>query len=108
VEVRALEVRQDLKVLLPYGVLLIMNWEKCDRQCCYSGEAVLTQGGEGDVRHHLDAGVGHAADDGPRPRLHAVKGIIMLTSQCPSHGPWTVDNGSLVHPVIAEMQECIV
>jgi hypothetical protein len=65
VEVRALEVRQGLKALLPYGVLLIPNREKRNRQCCCSGEAVLTQGGVGNVRHHLDAGVGLAVDDGP-------------------------------------------
>jgi hypothetical protein len=40
VELRALEVRHSLKVLLPYGVLLIPNQEKRDRQCCSSGEAV--------------------------------------------------------------------
>jgi hypothetical protein len=64
VEVRALEVRHGLKALLPYRVLLILNWEKHDRLCCCSGEAVLAYGGEGDVHHHLDAGVGLAADDG--------------------------------------------
>jgi hypothetical protein len=41
VEVSAFEVGHDLKTLLPYGVLLIPNWEKCYRQCCSSGEAVL-------------------------------------------------------------------
>jgi hypothetical protein len=41
VEVRALEVGHSLKTLLPYGVLLIPNREKRDRQCCSSGEAVL-------------------------------------------------------------------
>jgi hypothetical protein len=30
-----------------------------------SSEAVLAQGGEDDVRHHLYAGVGLAADDEP-------------------------------------------
>jgi hypothetical protein len=30
-EVRALEVRHNLKALLPYGVLLILNREKRDR-----------------------------------------------------------------------------
>jgi hypothetical protein len=30
-EVRALEVGHGLKTLLPYGVLLLLNWEKCDR-----------------------------------------------------------------------------
>jgi hypothetical protein len=74
VEVRALEVRHGLKTLLPYGVLLILNREKRDRQCCSSGEVILTQGGESHVRHHLNAGVGLTADDGPRPQLHGVKG----------------------------------
>jgi hypothetical protein len=41
-QVRALEVGHGLQVLLPYRVLLILNWEKRDRQCCCSGEAVLT------------------------------------------------------------------
>jgi hypothetical protein len=50
-EVRALEVGHGLKALLPYGVLLILNWEKRDRQCCSSGKAVLAQGGESDVCH---------------------------------------------------------
>jgi hypothetical protein len=31
VEEKAFEVRHGLKVLLPYGVLLILNWEKRDR-----------------------------------------------------------------------------
>jgi hypothetical protein len=68
-EVRALEVGHGLKTLLPYGVLLIPNWEKRDRQCCSSGEAVLAQEGESDVRHQLNAGVGLAVNDGPRPWL---------------------------------------
>jgi hypothetical protein len=73
-EVRALEDGHSLMALLPYGVLLILNREKRDRQRCYSGEAVLSQGGEGDVCHHLDAGVRLAANDGPRPRLCGVEG----------------------------------
>jgi hypothetical protein len=73
-EVRALEVGHDLKTLLSYRVLLILNQEKHDRQCCSSGEAVLAQGGESDVRHQLNAGVGLTADDGPRPRLRGVEG----------------------------------
>jgi hypothetical protein len=66
-EVRALEVGHGLKALLPYRVLLILNRENRDRQCCCSGEAVLALGGEGDVHHHLNGGVGLIADDGPRP-----------------------------------------
>jgi hypothetical protein len=73
-EVRALEVRHGLKALLPYGVLLIPNQEKRDRQCCYSSEAVLALGGESDVCHHLNTGVGIATDDRPRPWLCRVDG----------------------------------
>jgi hypothetical protein len=76
-EVRALEVGHGLKMLLPYEVLLIPNWEKRDRQCCSIGEVVLAQGGESDVRHQLNAGVGLTADDGSRPQL---RGVITLTS----------------------------
>jgi hypothetical protein len=36
VEVRALELGHGLKTLLPYGVLLIPNKEKRNRQCCSS------------------------------------------------------------------------
>jgi hypothetical protein len=64
-EVRFLEVGHSLKTLLPYGVLLILNQKKRDRQCCNSGEVVLAQGGESDVRHQLNTGVGLAPDDGP-------------------------------------------
>jgi hypothetical protein len=74
VEVRALQVGHDLKTLLAYGVLLILNREKRDRQCCNSGKVVLAQGGESDVRHQLNADVGLSADDEPRPRLRGVEG----------------------------------
>jgi hypothetical protein len=77
VEVRALEVGHGLKALLPYGVLLIPNQENHDRQCCSSDEAVLTQGGE---CHHLNAGVGLAADDRPDHGSVGSKGIVMLAS----------------------------
>jgi hypothetical protein len=63
--VRALEVGHNLKVPLPYRVLLIPNLEKRERQCYCSGETVLTQGGESDVHYHLNADVELAADDGP-------------------------------------------
>jgi hypothetical protein len=65
VEVRALEIEHGLKALLPYGVLLISNQEKRDRQCCSSGKVVHAQGGKSDVRHYLNASVELAADDGP-------------------------------------------
>jgi hypothetical protein len=64
-KVRALEVGHSLKVLLPYGVLLILNQEKRDRQCCSGGDAVLAQGGERDVCYLLNASVGLTVHDRP-------------------------------------------
>jgi hypothetical protein len=63
--VRTLKVRHGLKVLLPHGVLLIPNQEKRHRHGCYSGETILTQGGESDMGNHRDDGVELTADDGP-------------------------------------------
>jgi hypothetical protein len=89
VEVRALEIRHNLKALLPYGVLLILNQGKRGRQCCCSGEVVLTQGGESDVCHHLDAGVKLATDNRTRPSV-GLKGIVMLTSHLSKS--WALDS----------------
>jgi hypothetical protein len=73
-EVRSLEVGHSLKTLLPYGVLLILNRKKRDRQCCSSGEVVLAQG----VRAICAiSSVGS-------------KGIITLTSHWSM--PWAVDS----------------
>jgi hypothetical protein len=109
VEVRALEVGHNLKALLPYGVLLILNWEKCNRQCCSSGEAVLTQGGESDVRHHLNAGVGLTANDEPRPWLRGVEGYHHTNHtpvQAVGRGQSAMVDQSV--PVVALMDECVV
>jgi hypothetical protein len=97
VEVRALEVEHSLKTLLPYGVHLILNQKKRDRQCCSSGEVVLAQGGESDMRHKLNVSVGLAADDGPRPQLHGV-------------GGYHYADLTLVHVVgrVPKMDECVV
>jgi hypothetical protein len=108
-EVTALEVRHNLKALLPYGFLLILNQEKRDRQCCSSGEAVLAQGGESNVRHHLNTGVGLAADDGPRPRLHGVEGYRhadLAPVKAMGHGQPATVHRSI--PVIAKMDDRIV
>jgi hypothetical protein len=109
VEVRAIEVKHGRKALLPYGVLLIPNQEKCDRQCGSSGEAVLAQKGESDVRHHLNVGVGFAVDDGPRPCLHRVEGyrhanLAPIQGMDPGQSA-TVDRSV---PVIPQTDECIV
>jgi hypothetical protein len=107
--VRALEVGHSLKTLLPYEVLLISNREKHDRQCCSSSETVLAQGGESNVRHHLNVSVGLAANDRPRPRLCGVEGYRhadLTPIQSVGHGqPATVDQSV---PIVAKMDECII
>jgi hypothetical protein len=108
-EVRALEVRHDLKALLPYEVFLIPNWEKRDRQCYCSGEVALTQGGVSDVCHHLDGGVELAVDDGPRPWLNGVKGYHHTDL---AHVQ-AMDNGQSIAVdrcilVVAETDECVI
>jgi hypothetical protein len=109
VEVRALEVGHGLKMLLPYGVLLILNRKNRDRQCCSSGEVVLAQGGESNVRHQLNAGVGLAADGGPRPRLFGVKGYhhadLTLVHAVGRRQSAMVDRSI---PIVAKMDECII
>jgi hypothetical protein len=109
VEVRYLEVRHSLKALLPYGVLLIPNREKHDRQCCSNGKAVLSQEGESDVLHQLNAGVRLAANDGPRPRLRGVKGYrhtdLTLVHAVGRGQSVTVDRSV---PIVAKTDECII
>jgi hypothetical protein len=108
-EVRALEVGHGLMALLPYEFLLILNQKKRDRQCCCSGEAVLAQGGEGDVCHHLGAGVRLAADDGPPPWLHGVQGYhhANLTSiQAMGLGQSAVLDRCI--PVVDKMEKCVI
>jgi hypothetical protein len=108
-EVRSLEVGHGLETLLPYGVLLILNRKKHDRQCCSSGKVVFTQGGESDVRHQLNAGVGLTADDGPQPRLYGVKGYhytdLTLVHAVGHRQLATVDRSV---PVVAKTDECVV
>jgi hypothetical protein len=109
VEVWALEVEHGLKALLQYGVLLIPNREKGDMQYCSSGEAVLVQGGESDVCQYLNAGVGLAADDGPRLWLRGVEGYHhadLALVQAVGHGQSAMVDLSI--PVVAKMDECVV
>jgi hypothetical protein len=109
VEVRALEVGHDLKTLLPYRVLLILNREKRDMQCYNSSEVVLAQGGESDVRHQLNAGVGLAADNGPRPQLRGVEGYrhadLALVHAMGRGQSATVDQSV---SVVTKTDECII
>jgi hypothetical protein len=108
VEVRALKVTHGLKALLPYRVLLIPNREKHDRQCCCSYEVVLAQRGEGDVLHHLNAGVRLAADDRPRSWLRGVEGYRHANL---THVQVILVQSAMVDrsvPVIAKMDECVV
>jgi hypothetical protein len=109
VEVRALKVGHGRKTLLPYGVLVILDREKRDRQCSGSGEVVLTQGGESDMRHQLNAGVGLAVDDGPQPRLHGVEGYhhadLALVHAMGRGQSVMVDR---CIPIVAKTDECVV
>jgi hypothetical protein len=106
---RALEVGHSLKTLQPYGVLQNLNWEKRDRQCCSSGEAVLAQGGKSDVHHYLNAGVGLTVNDGPQPQLRGVEGYRhtdLTPVQAMGHRqPTTVDRSV---SVVAKTNECVV
>jgi hypothetical protein len=108
-EVWSLEVGHSLKALLSHKVLLIPNREKRNRQCCSSCEAVLAQGGESDVHHHLNAGVRLAADDGPQPRLRVVEGYnhanLALVHAMGCGQSETVDRSV---PIIAKMDECVI
>jgi hypothetical protein len=109
VEVRTLEVGHGLKTLLPYGVLLILNQKKRDRQCCSSGEVVLAQRGESAVRQQLNAGVGLAADDGPRPRLRGVEGYChadLALVHAVGRGQSAMVDRSV--PIVAKTDECVV
>jgi hypothetical protein len=78
-------------------------------QCGSSGEVVLTQGGESDVRLQLNAVVGLTTDDGPRLRLHGVEGYrhtdLTLVHAMGYGQSATVDRSI---PVVAKMDECIV
>jgi hypothetical protein len=99
VEVRGLEVRHDLKTLLSYGVLLIPNREKSDRQCCCSGK----------VCHHLNGGVELATDDESLPWVHGDEGYChadFAHIQAMGHRQATVVDRNV--PVIAEMKECVI
>jgi hypothetical protein len=91
------------------GVLLIPNQEKRDRQCYCNDEVALGQGGEGDVRHPLNAGVGLTIYDGPQPRLRGVE-RYHYTDLKPvpavSHGQSTMVDRSI--PVVAKRDECVV
>jgi hypothetical protein len=73
-EVRALEIRHSLKVLLPHGIFLILNREKHNRHHGGSGEATLIEGDECDVSRLLDCSVGLTADDGPCRWILLVEG----------------------------------
>jgi hypothetical protein len=80
VEVRVLDVRHGLKALLPYGVLLIPNQQKCDRQCCCSGEVVLAEGDEAMCAIISTLLSGSVPMTNPDHGSMGSKGIVTLTS----------------------------
>jgi hypothetical protein len=105
----AISKRGVTKTLLPYGVLLILNRKKRDRQFCSSGKVVLAQGDESDVCHQLNTGVRLAADDGPHPWLCGVEGCrhanLTLVHAVGRRQSAMVDRSI---PVVAKMDECII
>jgi hypothetical protein len=108
-EVRAVKVRHSPKTLLPYGVVLIPNQEKHDRQCYSIGETVLAQRGESDVRHHLNSSVRLTANDGPRPwvrRVEEYRHANLAPVQVVKPGQSATVDRSV--PVAAQTDECII
>jgi hypothetical protein len=90
VEVRALEVGHSRKTLLPYGVLLIPDQKKRDRQCGGSGAVVLTQRGEAMCAIISMPVSGSLSMTDPDHGLTGSKGIITLTSHLSKS--WTLDS----------------
>jgi hypothetical protein len=109
IEVRAVEVRHVLQVLLPHGIFLIPNGEKRDGHHGGSGEAALTQGGECDACRLLDCGVRLAANNSSCPRLHWVEGYRnagLAYVQAINHRQAAVVDRNF--PIVAEANECVV
>jgi hypothetical protein len=71
--------------------------------------ADLAQGGESDVRHQINASVGLAADDGPRPRLRGVEGYYhadVALVHAMGRGQSAIVDQSV--PIVAKTDECVV
>jgi hypothetical protein len=81
-KVRALEVGQGFKALLPHKVLPITDREKHNRHLGGGGEVALTQEGETDLCHLLDDIVKLAADDGSRPSSPRHHQLLSQLSIC--------------------------
>jgi hypothetical protein len=103
-----LEVAHGLEALLPLGILLVADWNKCDRHVDGGSEAALTQRSEDHVCHLLDGVVNLAAGDGSRPRHHGVEGYLHPD---PTHiqamrlkGAATIEGD---RPVVVKAEQCI-
>jgi hypothetical protein len=86
-----------------------MDQEERDRHLEGGREAVLTQGGEGDMRHILDGMVWVAADDGSHPQGHGVEGYLHpnLTHVQTMGLKWATMTERNI-PVVAKTDECVV
>jgi hypothetical protein len=73
-EVRALGVGHDLKMLLPHRILFVTDRKERDWHRSGVGEAAHTQGGECDLCRLLDGLIQLDTDDGCHPRLRRVEG----------------------------------
>jgi hypothetical protein len=74
VEVGALGVGHDLKMLVPHRILLVTDQKERDWHRGSVGEAALTQGGECDWCRLLDGLIQLDPDDGCHPWLRRVEG----------------------------------
>jgi hypothetical protein len=109
VEVGALGVRHDLKMLLPHRILLVTNRKEHDWHHDGVGEVGLTQGGECDLCCLLDGLIQLNPDDGCHPWLHRVVGyhhVDLTLVLVMGHRHATVVDRNV--PVVAELAECIV
>jgi hypothetical protein len=109
IEVQDLEVRHGLKALLPHGIFLNPNQERCDRHRGGSGDVTLTQRGEWDVCCLLDGGVRLITDGGSHPWLHRVEEYHHTSFahvQAVNHRQATMVDRNF--PILTKMEECVI
>jgi hypothetical protein len=109
VEVRALGVGHDLKMLFPHMILLAINQKECDWHHGGVDEVALTHGGECDLSHLLDGLIQVDPDDGCHPWLHRVEGyhhVDLALVLAMGHIHATAVNRNIA--VVAEPAECVI
>jgi hypothetical protein len=103
-----LEVGHSLEVLLPHGILLIVDREERDQHVGGGGEAALTQYSESRVCHLLDGVVKLTAADGSLPQRRRVQGYLhpdLAHVQTMGLNGMAMGEGNI--PIVAEANKCI-